>query len=100
MQILEKADQARGLKRFPLDLPAYQKIANAEHRFDSEQLYSFADIARITGLSSVGVRQRAILDGWPTAPVWIHSSKRRRPSYVSGDFLRSIQHQAGGQDDN
>jgi hypothetical protein len=86
--------------RYPLGLPAYQKIANAEHRFDSEQWYSFADIARITGLSSVGVRQRAILDGWPAAPVWIHSSKMRRPSYVSGDFLRSIQLQTGGQDDN
>jgi hypothetical protein len=85
--------------RYPLDLPAYQKIANADHRFNVDQLYSFNDIARITGLSSVGVRQRAVLDGWPTAPVWIHPSKIRRPAYVSGDFLRNIQLQAGGQDD-
>lgn len=87
-------------EQYPLGLSAYQKIANAEHRFDSERLYSITDVARLSGLSSVGVRQRALSDNWPTVPLWVHESKVRRPAYISGDFLRTIQLEAGGQDDN
>ena len=84
--------------RIPLGLPAYKKISNSSHEFETDRLYSFHDIARLTGLSPVGVRQRAILDQWPTAPIWVHSSRIRRPQYVSGEFLRDIQLKVGGQD--
>jgi len=87
-------------EQYPLGLPAYQKIANAEHRFDSGRLYSIVDVARLSGLSAVGVRQRAFSDNWPTIPIWSHESKLRRPAYISGDFLRDIQLKAGGKDDN
>lgn len=79
------------VEQYALSLPAYQKIANAQHDFNMDKLYSHSDISRLTGLSSVGVRQRAIMDKWPTASLWNEPSKVRHPAFVSGEFLRLIQ---------
>lgn len=73
------------------DSKAYQQIASASHSFQPGLIYSLADVAKLTGLSRNGIAQRAFLDGWPAVKIWAHRSKRRRPYFVSGEFLREIQ---------
>jgi hypothetical protein len=79
------------IKSLPLHLPAYRKIAAASHVFEDAPLYSFSDISHLIGVSRVGVRQRAIIDRWPTVEIWMHQGKTRRPQYVSGAFLATLQ---------
>lgn len=76
------------------DTPAYKKMANSEHIFDAEKLYSFADIARLTGVSAMGIRQRAIYDQWPTVSIFVAKGQAQRPHFVSGSFLKSLQKKA------
>lgn len=76
------------------DTPAYKKMANSEHIFDADKLYSFADIARLTGVSAMGIRQRAIYDQWPTVSIFVAKGQAKRPHFVSGSFLKSLQKKA------
>ena len=76
------------------DTPAYRKMANCQHIFDAEKLYSFADIARLTGVSAMGIRQRAIYDEWPTISIFVAKGQAKRPHFVSGSFLKSLQKKA------
>ena len=75
----------------PLGLLAYQKIASSDHQFQPGYLYSFNDIGRLSGLTGVGVRYRAMMDGWPLVTVWVEQHRERRPRYVDGAFLSGIQ---------
>jgi hypothetical protein len=74
--------------------PAYKKMANCKHTFEPEKLYSFADIARLTGVSAMGIRQRAIYDQWPTISIFVAKGQAKRPHFVSGSFLKSLQKKA------
>ncbi len=76
------------------DTPAYKKMANCKHTFEPEKLYSFADIARLTGVSAMGIRQRAIYDQWPTVSIFVAKGRAQRPHFVSGSFLESLQKKA------
>lgn len=76
------------------DTPAYKKMANSEHIFDADKFYSFADIARLTGVSAMGIRQRAFYDHWPLVSIFVAKGKTQRPHFVSGSFLKSLQKKA------
>jgi len=78
-------------KTIPTHYKAYKQIALASHSFQPGYLYSFADVAKLAGLTRQCIAQRAHLDEWPTVKVWVHRSKLRRPYFVRGDFLREIQ---------
>ena len=73
-----------------LGLTAYRKLASTGHEFDPEMLYTFADIGRLTGVSAMGIRQRAIYDQWPTVSVHVAKGQAKRPHYVSGAFLVEV----------
>ena len=76
------------------DTPAYKKMANCKHKFDPEMLYTFADIGRLTGVSAMGIRQRAFYDQWPTVSIFVAKGQAQRPHFVSGSFLKSLQKKA------
>lgn len=76
------------------DTPAYKKMAKCEHIFAADKFYSFADIARLTGVSAMGIRQRAIYDQWPLVSIFVAKGKTQRPHFVSGSFLKSLQKKA------
>tara|TARA_R100001230_G_C5502752_1_gene46164 strand:+ start:135 stop:407 length:273 start_codon:yes stop_codon:yes gene_type:complete len=82
------------IKNINTDTPAYKKMANSEHTFKPKKLYSFADIARLTGVSAMGIRQRAIYDQWPTISIFVAKGQTKRPHFVSGSFLKSLQKKA------
>jgi len=73
-----------------LGLTAYRKLASTGHEFDPEMLYTFADIGRLTGVSAMGIRQRAIYDQWPTVSVHVAKGQAKRAHYVSGAFLAEV----------
>ena len=77
------------------ELPAYQKLRNANHRFQSTALYSFADIGRIIGMTDEAVRQRALADQWPCAEIYIRPGRVRRSHFVFGEFLAGLQRNGG-----
>ena len=79
------------IKSLPLHLPVYRKLAAASHVFEDAPLYSFSDIARLIGVTRIAVRQRAIIDRWPTVEIWMHQGKTRRPQYVEGTILFYLQ---------
>ena len=78
----------------PTCQPVYRKLASADYHFESEVLYTFADIGRLIGVSSMGIRQRALYDQWPLVSVHVHKGQGRRNHYVKGEFPSS--HQIGG----
>jgi len=78
-------------KSLPLHLPAYRKLAAASHQFENSPFYSFSDIGRLIGVTRIGVRQRAFIDQWPTVEIFMHQGKTRRPQYVAGAFLATLQ---------
>jgi len=82
------------IKNINTSTPAYKKIANSEHIFDADKFYSFADIARLTGVSAMGIRQRAFYDHWPLVSIFVAKGRTQRPHFVSGSFLKSLQKKA------
>jgi len=74
-----------------LSLPVYQKIKSTNHIFQNDQWYSLRSLAKILGFSATGIRQRCIVDSWPTLPVYCEADRVRRPMFVYGDYLSNIQ---------
>jgi hypothetical protein len=74
-----------------LSLPVYQKIKTTSHTFQKGQWYSLRSLAQILGFSATGIRQRCIVDSWPTLPVYFSAGRIRRPQFVDGAFLADIQ---------
>ena len=79
------------IEQIPMGLNVYRKIATTGHTFEPEMFYSFADVARLINTSSMGVRQRAIYDQWPTVSVHVSKGQAKRPRYISGSYLEKIQ---------
>ena len=73
------------------EMPAYQKMRSATHRFKETALYSFGDVAQIIGLTHEAVRKRAIIDQWPCVEIFIRAGRVRRPHFVPGEFLANLQ---------
>jgi len=82
------------IKKINTSTPAYKKMAKCEHIFDDETLYSFTDIGRLTGVSAMGIRQRAFYDQWPLVSIFVAKGRTQRPHFVSGSFLKSLQKKA------
>jgi len=74
------------IKNINTSTPAYKKIANSEHIFDADKFYSFADIARLTGVSAMGIRQRAFYDHWPLVSIFVAKGRTQRPHFSAVHF--------------
>lgn len=86
------------ISRIPACLSVYQKLASVDYEFEPELLYTFADIGRLIGVSSMGVRQRALYDEWPLVSVHVCKGRGRRSHYVRGEFLQALQKAVSGQE--
>lgn len=84
--------------RFHLDTPVYKRIGASDHQFEDGQYYSLRSLGLILGMTPVGIRQRCIVDEWPTLPVWTETKRIRRPQFIDGGFLKSIQQTVRGGD--
>ena len=78
------------ISHIPTCQSVYRKLASADYHFESEVLYTFADIGRLIGVSSMGIRQRALYDQWPLVSVHVRKGQGRRNHYVKGEFIQAI----------
>jgi hypothetical protein len=83
------------IEQIPMGLNVYRKIATTGHTFEPAMFYSFADEARLINTSSMGVRQRAIYDQWPTVSVHVSKGQAKRPDTSVAPILRKYRWRRG-----